>query len=167
MNEEKTFPLPPLEILQGDDDYFMREALKEAQKAYLKGEVPVGALVVFGGKIIARGYNQVELLRDATAHAEMLAITTAEAALGNWRLEDCTLYSTLEPCPMCLSAMLLARLPTLVFGGRDLRHGACGSWINLLEKPHPTHSLVVREGILRTFCEEPLRRFFKQRRNSE
>jgi tRNA(adenine34) deaminase len=167
MSEEKTFPLPPMEIIQGADEYFMREALKEAQKAFLEGEVPVGAVVVFDGKIIARGYNQVELLRDATAHAEMIALTIAESALGNWRLSECTLYSTLEPCPMCLGALLLTRVSVLVWGAQDLRHGACGSWVNLFEKPHPTHTMTVREGVLRAFCQEPLRRFFKQRREEE
>src|ERR1700720_2912892 len=112
--------------LPSDAD-FMREALRLAQKAYAKEEVPVGAIVVRGGRIIARAHNQVELLKDATAHAEMLAITQAAHALGDWRLEGCTLFVTKEPCPMCAGALMLARLKRLVFGVRDDRAGGAGS----------------------------------------
>lgn len=163
-DSQEEFLLPALDSLKSDDERFMREALREAKKAYLADEVPIGAVIVQDGSIIARGYNQVELLRDATAHAEMLAITTAESALGNWRLADCTLYCTLEPCPMCAGAMLLSRIPTLVWGAPDLRHGANGSWVNLFEKPHPMHTITIRTGVLAKWCEMPMKKFFQKRR---
>jgi len=156
--------LPPIELIKSDDERFMYEALKEAKKAYQKEEVPIGAVIVHEGHIIARGFNQVELLKDATAHAEMLCITVAENALDNWRLTNCTLYSTLEPCPMCAGAMLLSRIDTLVWGAPDIRHGANGSWINLFEKPYPTHTLKIRQGILKEWCERPMKAFFQKRR---
>ncbi len=158
--------IPPLDTLTSDDERFMREALKEAKKAFIADEVPVGAVIVFDGKVIARGYNQVESLRDATAHAEMLAITAAEAFFGNWRLEGCTLYCTLEPCPMCAGAMLLSRLDRLVWGAPDKRHGANGSWINLFEKPHPTHALTITNSVLSSWCEQPMKQFFRNKRIS-
>lgn len=156
--------LPPIEQLQNDDERFMYEALKEAKKAYSKKEVPIGAVIVHEGKIIARGYNQVELLKDATAHAEMLCITSAEGALDNWRLAGCTLYCTIEPCPMCAGALLLSRVDCLVWGAPDIRHGANGSWVDLFSKPHPTHSLTIRSGVLKEWCEQPLKLFFQKRR---
>src|SRR5574338_1269803 len=119
--------LPPLEAITTDDERFMREAIKQALIAFEHNEVPVGAVIVKKGQIIARGYNQVELLRDATAHAEMLAITSAESALENWRLTGATLYCTLEPCAMCAGAALLSRLDAIVWGAPDIRHGANGS----------------------------------------
>src|SRR5262245_53125511 len=131
-------PFPFSIIPQNEDERFMLEALKEAWKAFNEEEVPVGAVLVKDGHIIARGYNQVEMLRDATAHAEMICITAGEAALENWRLSKTTLYCTIEPCSMCAGAMLLSRLETLVWGAPDIRHGANGSWINLFEKAHPT-----------------------------
>src|SRR6187200_3774790 len=108
------------------DEYFMREALRQAQKAYAADEVPVGAVVVHGGKIIARACNQVELLKDATAHAEMLALTQAQAEVGDWRLTDCDLFVTKEPCPMCAGALVHVRIRRLVFGCADSRGGAAG-----------------------------------------
>ena len=164
MTKKPDFLIPPIEQMLSDDERFMREALREAKKAYLIDEVPVGAVVVYEGEIIARGHNQVELLRDATAHAEMCAITTAESALGNWRLSECTLYSTLEPCTMCAGAMLLSRVHTLVWGAKDLRHGANGSWINVFELSHPTHLLNIRHGVLKQWCEMPLKQFFQSKR---
>src|SRR6266480_3837781 len=122
-----------------NDEYFMREALRQAQKAYEANEVPVGAVVVRGGHIIARASNQVELLKDATAHADMLALTQAEAALGDWRLTDCTLYVTKEPCPMCAGAIVHTRLARVVFGASDVKAGAAGSVINLLQFPSLNH----------------------------
>src|SRR5437764_4780025 len=117
------------------DEAFMREALRQAQKAYEADEVPVGAVVVQAGRIIARAYNQVELLKDATAHAEMLALTQAEAAVGDWRLQDCHLYVTKEPCAMCAGAIVHVRLRRLIFGCADPRAGASGRIINLLLPP--------------------------------
>src|ERR671922_1451901 len=117
------------------DEFFMRKALRQAQKAYAAGEVPVGAVIVLAGKIIARAHNQVELLKDATAHAEMLALTQAEAAVGDWRLTDCDLYVTKEPCAMCAGALVHTRICRLIFGCTDPSAGAAGSVINLLQMP--------------------------------
>lgn len=142
----------------------MLEALKEAWKAYKQDEVPVGAVLVQHGRVISRGHNQMEMLKDATAHAEMLCMTAGSASLENWRLADTALYCTIEPCTMCAGAMLLARLPLLVWGAPDLRHGANGSWINLFEKPHPTHTIVIRRGILQEQCAGLMRDFFQKRR---
>ena len=147
-----------------DDERFMLEALKEAWKAFKEEEVPVGAVLVKEGRIIARGHNQVEMLQDATAHAEMLCITAGENALGNWRLAQTTLYCTIEPCCMCAGGMLLARIPRLVWGAPDIRHGANGSWIDLFEKSHPMHSIEIAKGILQEPCGAILRDFFQKRR---
>lgn len=149
---------------QNDDERFMLEALREAWKAFQKEEVPIGAVLVHNGRIIARGYNQVELLKDATAHAEMLCITAGEVAMDNWRLTDTTLYCTIEPCSMCAGAMFLSRVPTLVWGAPDLRHGANGSWIDLFGKPHPMHTISIRRGVLEVHCAGLLRDFFQKRR---
>lgn len=156
--------LPPLELITNDDERFMREALKEAIKAFREKEVPVGAVVVKDGHVIARGHNQVELLKDATAHAELLAITAAENAVDNWRLSGTTLYCTLEPCTMCAGAMLLSRIETLVWGAPDIRQGANGSWIDLFATKHPIHSIKIRSGVLQDWCQQPLKLFFQQRR---
>lgn len=147
-----------------DDERFMLEALKEAYKAYKADEVPVGAVLVHEGKIIARGHNQVEMLKDATAHAEMLCITAGEAALENWRLSGTTLYATMEPCSMCAGAMFLSRVTNLVWGAPDIRHGANGSFINLFDKPHPTHSINVKGGVFGEYSATLLRDFFEKRR---
>src|SRR5215510_14799591 len=121
------------------DDSFMREALRQAQKAYEAEEVPVGAVVVREGRIIARAHNQVELLKDATAHAEMLALTAAEEAVGDWRLTDCTLYVTKEPCAMCAGAVVHVRLARVVYGVGDPKAGAAGGTMNLLQYPSFNH----------------------------
>jgi tRNA(adenine34) deaminase len=150
-----------------DDERFMLEALKEAWKAYKAEEVPVGAVLVKDGKIIARGYNQVEMLKDATAHAEMLCLTAGESALENWRLSETTLYSTIEPCSMCAGAMLLTRIQTLVWGAPDIRHGANGSWVDLFSKVHPTHSIAIRKGVLQELCGTLMRDFFQMQRSKK
>ncbi len=142
----------------------MLEALKEAWKAYKADEVPVGAVLVHDGRIIARGHNQVEMLKDATAHAEMLCITAGEAALENWRLLNTTLYVTLEPCTMCVGALFLSRVSKLVWGAPDLRHGANGSWIDLFERAHPIHNLAVRSRVLEDQCAWLMRDFFQKKR---
>ena len=162
----KAFPFNHL-APANDDEKFMLEALKLAWKAFLEGEVPIGAVLVKQGKIISKGYNQVELLKDATAHAEMLCITAGEAGVENWRLLDTALYCTVEPCCMCAGALLLARVPKLVWGTPDIRHGANGSWINVFEKPHPTHSLEIYSGILQEPCAFLLKDFFQKRRNEK
>src|SRR5881227_3606518 len=130
------------------DETFMQEALRLAMKARAADEVPVGAVIVRAGKIISRGYNQVELLKDATAHAEMLALTEAEAAVGDWRLTDCDLYVTKEPCPMCAGALVHTRIRRLVFGCTDSSAGAAGSVMNLLRMPTLNHRCDVASGVL-------------------
>jgi tRNA(adenine34) deaminase len=147
-----------------NDEHFMREALRQAQKAYDAREVPVGAVVVRAGHIIARASNQVELLRDATAHAEMLALTQAEAAVGDWRLTDCDLYVTKEPCPMCAGALVHTRIRRLVFGCTDPAAGAAGSAMNLLQMPTLNHRCDVASGVLLDECAAILQSFFRKRR---
>jgi tRNA(adenine34) deaminase len=149
-----------------DDEYFMREALRMAGKAAQSGEVPVGAVVVREGKIIARAHNQVELLKDATAHAEMLALTQAEAAVGDWRLIDCELYVTKEPCPMCAGALVHTRVRRVIFGCADTAGGAAGSVVNLLQMPTLNHRCDIAVGILENECAAILQDFFRQKRNT-
>lgn len=148
-----------------EDEKWMCEALKEAWKAYKEEEVPIGAVLVHEGKVIARGHNQVETLQDATAHAELLTITSASAALRSWRLQNTTLYTTLEPCMMCLGSIFLSRVKRVVYGAKDIRHGALGSFVNLLEKPHPTHSIEVVGGVLESFASQLMKDFFREQRN--
>lgn len=148
------------------DETFMQEALRLALKARAANEIPVGAVVVREGKIIARGYNQVELLKDATAHAEMLALTAAEAAVGDWRLTDSDLYVTKEPCPMCAGAAVHTRVRRVIFGCADERGGAAGSIVNLLQMPALNHHCQITAGILAAECASLLRDFFKERRKS-
>jgi tRNA(adenine34) deaminase len=147
------------------DHYFMGEALRLAAKAYEAEEVPIGAVVVRAGRIIARAWNQVELLKDATAHAEMLALTQAEQAVGDWRLTDCTLYVTKEPCPMCAGAIVHVRLARVVFGAFDAKGGAAGSALNLLQFPTLNHRSEITGGVRETECRDMLRSFFQQQRN--
>lgn len=148
------------------DHYFMGEALRQALRAYQAEEVPVGAIVVRETRVIARAYNQVELLHDATAHAEMLALTQAEEALGDWRLTDCTLYVTKEPCPMCAGALVHTRIRRVVFGAADAKAGAAGSVLNLLQFPSLNHRCEITRGVREQECRELLRRFFAEQRAS-
>ena len=148
------------------EEYFMGEALRQARKAFAAEEVPVGAVIVREGTIIARAWNQVELLKDATAHAEMLAITQAEAEVGDWRLTDCDLYVTKEPCPMCAGAIVHARLRRVVFGCADQKGGAAGGLLNLLQMPGLNHRSEITPGILADDCATLLKDFFASRRNS-
>src|SRR6266702_8489254 len=134
------------------DEYFMLEALRMARKAVEADEVPVGAVVVREGKIIGRAYNQVELLKDATAHAEMLALTQAEEAVGDWRLSDCTLYVTKVPCPMCAGAIVHVRLVRVVYGASDPKAGAAGSALNLLQFPTFNHRCEITRGVREAEC---------------
>jgi tRNA(adenine34) deaminase len=154
---------PPVIDLQSDH-YFMGEALRQALRAYEAEEVPVGAVVVRGGSIIARGYNQVELLKDATAHAEMLAITAAEEAAGDWRLNDCTLYVTKEPCPMCAGAIVHVRFGRVVYGAPDPKGGAAGSALNLLQFPGLNHRCEITPGVREEECRQLLLNFFTEQR---
>jgi len=146
------------------DEIFMREALRLAAKAREADEVPVGAVVVREGKIISRGYNQVELLKDATAHAEMLALTAAEAAVGDWRLVDCDLYVTKEPCPMCAGAIVHTRIRRVIYGCPDVRAGAGGTVINLLQHNALNHKSQITSGVLEHECALILQDFFRNQR---
>lgn len=144
----------------------MDEALRQARKACAAGEVPVGAVIVKDGKMLSRAWNQVEMLKDATAHAEMLAITMAESALEDWRLADCDLYVTKEPCPMCAGAIVHARLRRVVFGCPDPRGGAAGSLLNLLQMPQLNHRCELTGGVRSEESASLLRDFFALRRKA-
>jgi tRNA(adenine34) deaminase len=150
-----------------EDERWMAYALKEAEQAFRKKEVPVGAVVVHDGRLIGRGYNQIETLQDPTAHAEMIAITAAADSLGGRRLEGCTLYVTLEPCTMCAGAIVLARIPRLVFGTRDPKAGACGTLYNIVQDERLNHRVTILEGVLAPQCSGILQEFFQKRRNGE
>jgi tRNA(adenine34) deaminase len=142
------------------NEQWMQLALKEAQKAFEEDEVPVGALVVHDNKIIGRGYNQIERLQDPTAHAEMIAITAAANHLQSRRLAECTMFVTLEPCPMCAGAIVQARIPTLVFGAFDPKAGACGTLFNIVQDKRLNHQPHVISGVCDKECEELLKGFF-------
>ena len=146
------------------DSYFMGEALRQARKAWEAEEVPVGAVVVHQGRIIARAHNQVEILNDATAHAEMLAITQAESVMGDWRLHECELYVTKEPCPMCAGAMVHVRFNRVIFGCLSSKDGAAGSLMNLLQHPQLNHRCELTPGVRREECAQMLQAFFRERR---
>ena len=145
-------------------DLWMRAALDLARQAFEEGEVPVGAVIVHGERIIGTGYNQREQLRDPTAHAEMIAITQAAEELGSWRLTDCTLYCTLEPCPMCEGAIVQARIPTVIYGTVDPKAGACHSLFQLTSDPRLNHRATVMGGVLQDECRLILQEFFAQQR---
>ncbi|MEM8883351.1 MAG: tRNA adenosine(34) deaminase TadA [Planctomycetota bacterium] len=146
------------------DERYMRMALREARRAADDDEVPVGAVIVHGERVVGRAYNQCERLKDATAHAEMIAITQASAALENWRLTDATLYVTLEPCVMCAGALMQARIGRLVYGAPDERGGACGSLYNIGVDPRLYHRFPVEGGVLEGECAELLVEFFARKR---
>jgi tRNA(adenine34) deaminase len=147
----------------GDDERYMEEALAQAAEAAAAGEVPVGAVVVREGAVIARGRNRAEAAKQATAHAELEALREAGAALGDWRLTGCTMYVTVEPCPMCAFAAVLARLERLVFGAADSKFGGCGSVLNVPAAPF-NHHVAVRGGVLAEKSAALLREFFQKRR---
>ena len=155
----------PIIDLQSDA-HFMGEALRQAARAYEAEEVPVGAVIVREGRIIARASNQVELLKDATAHAEMLALTQAQAAVGDWRLTDCTLYVTKEPCPMCAGAIVHTRLVRVVFGAGDAKGGAAGGALNLLQFPTLNHRCEITSGVRVDECVALLKSFFAEQRQA-
>jgi tRNA(adenine34) deaminase len=150
-----------------NDESFMREALRMAGRAAEAGEVPVGAVIVRAGKIVGRAHNQVELLKDATAHAEMLALTQAEAAVGDWRLTDCDLYVTKEPCAMCAGALVHTRIRRVIFGCADPSAGAAGSVMNLLQMPALNHRCDIASGVLQDECAAILQNFFRKRRDEQ
>jgi len=143
----------------------MYQALQQAQRAYDEDEVPVGAIVVYKDSIVAKAYNQVELLNDPTAHAEILAITSACATLESKYLQDCTMYVTLEPCPMCAGALVWSKLSRLVFGAADAESGACGTVFNLAAQKKLNHQIEVIQGIRELECEELLKKFFQNKRS--
>ena len=152
-------------MLFSEDSYrYMYAALQEAQKAFDDDEVPVGAVVVHKNRIIGRGYNQVEKLKDATAHAEMIAITSASNNLQNWRLNECAIYVTLEPCIMCTGALLSSRINELFYAASDIKFGACGSIHNLAENSKTNHTIKVYSGVLAKESEELLKTFFNKKR---
>lgn len=158
---KKSLKMKPVE------EEFMCEALKEAEHAFAEGEVPVGAILVHEGKIIARAHNEVEQRKDASCHAEILCLRAGAAVLGDWRLSDATLYTTLEPCSMCAGALILFRVKKLVWGAPDLRHGANGSFIDLFEKKHPIHQLEIVSGVLKEESSALMKRFFVERRGEK
>jgi tRNA(adenine34) deaminase len=149
-----------------EDERWMESALREAEQAKKRKEVPVGAVIVQNGRIIGKGYNQIETLQDPTAHAEMIAITAAAAGLGSRRLEDCTLYVTLEPCPMCSGAIVLARIPRLVFGAYDPKAGSCGTLFNIVQDERLNHRVDMVGGILQERCGAVLSAFFESLRGN-
>ncbi len=157
---------PPVIDLESDH-YFMGEALRQAARAQQAEEVPVGAVIVRQGRIIARAFNQVELLKDATAHAEMLALTQAEEAVGDWRLTDGTLYVTKDPCPMCAGAIVHVRLARVVYGASDPKAGAAGSALNLLQFPSLNHRCEITAGVRAAECRSLLLDFFAGQRKRE
>lgn len=157
-----------MNVLEEDrDNKFMKEALKEAKKAYDKEEIPVGAVIVRDDKIIARGHNIKELKKDTTKHAEIIAIQKASKKMDAWRLEGCTLYVTLEPCAMCAGALIQSRIKKVVIGTMDKKTGACGSVLNLLEDYKFNHQVEIETGIMETECREILQHFFKELRKKK
>jgi tRNA(adenine34) deaminase len=154
-------------MLFSEDTYkFMFAALQEAEKALLDDEVPIGAVVVYKNRIIGKGYNQVEKLKDATAHAEMIAITAASNNLGNWRLNECDIYVTLEPCIMCTGALLSSRIRSIYFAAFDPKFGACGSLYNLADEGKYNHKIDTYSGIYSAESENLIRRFFTLKRKN-
>lgn len=147
-----------------EDERLMRYALEQAGIAEENGDVPIGAVIVYENQIIGRACNQREQLKDPTAHAEIIALTQAAAFLESWRLHGCTIYVTLEPCPMCAGALVLARLDRLVYGCNDPKAGACGSLYNIVQDERLNHRLEVTSGVLVDECSKLLQKFFKQRR---
>lgn len=147
------------------DEKYMQLALKEAESAFLQGEIPVGAVIVCRDEVIASAHNLKEERHDPTAHAELLAIQAACAYLGRWRLSDCTMYVTLEPCPMCAGALVQSRMRRLVYGAYDAKAGAVGSVVDLLDHPRLNHQVFVTSGVLGSECQDILQRFFENLRN--
>lgn len=149
----------------GQDEKFMREAVKQAKKAAAIDEVPIGCVIVCDGKIIARGYNKRNTMKTTLAHAELLAIRKACKKLGDWRVENCTMYITLEPCQMCAGAIVQARIPRVVIGAMNKKAGCAGSILNLLEMREFNHQVQVTRGVMEDVCSQMMRDFFKKMRN--
>jgi len=145
----------------------MKEAINEAKKAWAGGEVPIGAVIVYKGEVIASGYNLRETLQKTLSHAELIAIGKANEKIGSWRLEDCTLYVTLEPCPMCAGAIVQSRIKRVVYGATDPKAGCAGTLMNLLGEPRFNHQVEVKSGVLAEECSDMLKGFFKSLRKSK
>lgn len=152
------------EILAKEDERFMRMALREAEKAFDEREIPIGCVIVKDGIVIGKGHNQIEMLKDATAHAEILSIGTAASKLDNWRLDGCTLYVTLEPCPMCAGAILNSRVSRVVYGSPDTRFGGCGTTIDVISNNALKRVVPVTGGVLAEECLAMLKLFFQRMR---
>lgn len=149
------------------DLYYMKEALLEGEKALAEGEVPIGAVMVRNGEIIARGHNMRNTAKNPLRHAEIDVINEAAGIVGDWRMEDCTLYVTVEPCPMCAGAIVQARIPRVVFGTRNSKAGCAGSILDLLNEPRFNHQVEVEEGLLQPECSEIMKRFFRRFRKNK
>lgn len=152
------------EVSRETDEKFMREAIKQAKKAYLLQEVPIGCVIVHEGKIVARGYNRRNTDKNTTSHAEINAIRRASKKLGDWRLEGCTIYITLEPCQMCAGAIVQSRITRAVIGSMNPKAGCAGSVVNLLEMPQFNHQVIVERNVLQDQCSEMLSGFFRELR---
>lgn len=150
-----------------EEERYMKEAIRQAHKAWKLGEVPIGCVIVREGKIIARGYNRRNTDKNTLAHAELQAIRKASRAAGDWRLEDCTIYVTLEPCQMCAGAIVQARIPRLVIGSRNPKAGCAGSVLNLLQVPAFNHQVEIIEGVLEEECSSMLTNFFRELREKK
>jgi len=154
-------------MLTNDHEYYIKECLKEAKKALEKDEVPIGAVIVYNNRIIARAHNQKETLKDPTAHAEMIAITQAASYLDNWRLEGADLYVTVEPCLMCAFALVQARVKRIIYGTKDVKAGGCGSIFDITNDSRLNHQIEVISDILKQDCQSILQEFFRKKRISE
>ena len=148
----------------GEDEKYMKEAVKQAKKAYALGEVPIGCVIVHGGKIIGRGYNRRNTDKSTLSHAEIIAIRKASKVIGDWRLEECTLYVTLEPCQMCAGAIVQARIPKVVMACMNPKAGCAGSVLNILDMPQFNHQVEVVRGVMEEECSQMLKNFFKELR---
>ena len=151
-------------VIKSVEEKYMKEALKQAKKAYALGEVPIGCVIVHEGKIIGRGYNRRNTAKNTLAHAQITAINKASKVIGDWRLEECTLYVTLEPCQMCAGAIVQARIPEVVMGCMNPKAGCAGSILNILEMPQFNHQVKVTRGILEAECSQMLKTFFEELR---
>lgn len=153
--------------MEFNDEYYMKEALKAAQEAYDAGEVPIGAVIVHDGEIIGRGFNRRNTEGNPLCHAEIIAINEAAHFMGDWRIEECTMYVTVEPCPMCAGAIVQARIPRVVYGAKNPKAGCAGSVLDVLNEPKLNHQVDVTEGVLKDECAAMMKEFFKRFRKKE
>ena len=153
--------------MEFNDEYYMKEALKAAQDAYDAGEVPIGAVIVHNGEIIGRGFNRRNTKGNPLCHAEIIAINEAAHFMGDWRIEECTMYVTVEPCPMCAGAIVQARIPRVVYGAKNPKAGCAGSVLDVLNEPKLNHQVDVTEGVLKEECAAMMKEFFKRFRKKE